>query len=183
MLHLLFIFFIISLAQYHDSTCNKLKCTRDEMALVDRAKFLTIGNHTCKVVVIFFNLDGSYNNNLEFPAIANTFYDPNTGSLHTDFVSAFGTYVIDEYCDSKGGACITVDDPIIEKYYVRSKDQVYGDIGTAWRAIGFYTKGSNKRTKRIQSLLPTNFGDVLTVSQYSDAGNIETLQVHTCNKI
>jgi hypothetical protein len=180
MLALFILFFASSFGQYHDTTCNNYKCTRDQMSLVDHAKYLSIGNHTCNVVYTTYFPDGTKDTVVEYTAITNTFYDKTTGSIHSDFIFSGGLIPIDEYCNDKGGVCIEINYPGYDELYIESTDLAYGNAGTAARIVSFYKKGVNKKLKQLQTLFASSFGDVLIASYYSDDGHLENTQAHTC---
>ena len=157
------------------------------MEEINNAKMLTLGDHQCVETYIKFWPNQTVQLTLTYPSVVNTFYDSNTGSVHSDYIPAGEpATAIDEYSDGQGGVCITVQD---SPYFTQSIDGNKGDLGTAWRAVPFYTKDAKKDVRALQWTIPTKFkdtnkrGDVLSVT-YLDANNkIDYIVTQICTVV
>jgi hypothetical protein len=183
MLFLLLIVGLVS-ADFYDTTCQKLKCSKAEMKYVNYAKMLSAGYHECLSTFVDFAPNGTILYSTSFNSTVNTYYDASTGSVHSDYVDATGANVtIDEYCDGHGNVCIEIDDASNSGFYTESKDQNREGLGTAWRSIGFYTKGAKKEIRGFQQLVPTKDGDILHLTMLDENGKLDYSMYQTCKKI
>ena len=173
-----------SVAGFYDTTCLKLRCSRGEMEAVNNAKMRGLGNHTCQEAYIKFNPIGTINFTLEYTSVVNSQYIAATGSLHSDYTTSIGTSVtIDEYCDGHGNVCIEIVGAPNGGYYTESIDQNKGGLGTAHRAIGYYTLNAQKDVAGIQQFIPTYYGDVLFLEWLDADKNIDYIVTQKCTRI
>lgn len=169
---------------FHDTTCKRLRCTKPEMTSVNQAKMLGLGNHTCVENYVKFSPNGAILSTLTYTSTVDSRYVSSTGSLHSVYHNTAGTTtLIDEYCDGKGNVCIEQSNPDFAGYYTESIDQNKEGLGTTWRSIGYYTMDAKKKIKAIQHFVPTEYGDILTVS-FLDADNkLDYTIYQTCTKV
>ena len=168
-----------TMASFYDTTCGQYKCTWSEMREVNYAKSLGVGNHSCIMVIVLFNADGSFNSTFEFPAIVDSFYNESTGSLDSVFIVGGTSLLIKEFCDGKGNTCITIDGT---PYYIESKDQNVGVKASVWRAIGMYETTKNKKLRAMQIFHPTEWGDVLARVDLTENGSLSQAIFQKCVK-
>ena len=154
------------------------------MEAVNNAKMLGLGNHTCQEAYIKFNPIGTINSTFEYTSTVNSYYVAATGSLHSDYTTSTGaSAVIDEYCDGKGGVCIEISGAANSGYYTESLDQNKGGLGTAHRAIGYYTLTAQKDVTGLQQFIPTYYGDVLFLEWLDVDKNIDYIVTQKCTRI
>lgn len=164
-----------------DVICREAPASKPRMKEVNQAKMNALGNHACiDIYIKFENNTVAYTTS--FPTKVNSYYDRETGALHSDYtpVGSNVTTGIDEYAEEGDSACIEIDDAPNSGYYTQSIDQNKGGLGTSWRAIGYYTPDYKKKIKGTQILVPTKYGDVLSLVWLDANDKLDYAVFQTC---
>jgi hypothetical protein len=184
-----FFFFALTGAQFYDTTCEKRRCTKDQLFDFDHTKSLALGNHSCLVVFQTHNPDGSVASTTTLTAITNSYFDPAIGSIHSDSYTVgdpSGLIIrVDEYCANDGRVCITLENapPPLAGLYGESLDVNKGGKGTAWRTVSYHEKTAAKTLRGMQFIHPRPWGDILYLAVLDETGHLLFTTTQTCTFI
>ena len=176
----LFVFIVLSQANFYDTTCPKFRCTKEELFERNYAKSLMYGNFSCISTIILFNPDGSPSSATAGTLNYYTYYDKIKGAIISPADNGANS---EEYCGNNGGICLDEAEDLAA-YYTESYDISKGKKGNAARLIQSYEKNGNKRIRRVQHLTTTKDGGESLVFFLLDENQKYVFGAfYTCTKI